>query len=93
MPNEVFQRGSNQNTVISVLPFVPWCAAEVKGSISLRRVCILNANYLVVCKLCKCNKIVGKLDWLSVLLSKGGKSSIYFDVARCETNDANRKNC
>lgn len=88
-----FKGVPNQNTVISVLPFVHWCAAEVKGSRSLRRVCILNANYLVVCKLCKCNRIVGKLDWFSALLSKRGKSSIYFDVARCETNDANGKNC
>lgn len=99
MQNEMFQRGSEQNTFTSfssVLPFVNGCvhsAAELKESISLRCLCILDASYLFVCKLCNCNRIVGVPPWLSMLLSKVGKSSIYFDIARCKTSDANKKNC
>lgn len=98
MQNEVFQRGSEQNTFISVLPFVHWCvhsAAELKGStlMSLRCLCTLDARYLFVRKLFNCNRVVGKPPWLSMLLSKGGRNSIYFDTARCKTSDANRKNC
>lgn len=98
MQNEVFQRGSEQNTFISVLPFVHWCvhsAAELKGRLlmSLRCLCILDASYLFVRKLCNCGRIVGKPPWLSMLLSKGGRSSMYFDTARGKTSDANRKNC
>ena len=49
--------------------------------------------FLVICKLVDHNrKIVDQIEkpqWLSVLLSRGEKSSI----ARCDTSDANRKNC
>ena len=45
--------------------------------------------FLVICKLVDHNRIVEKPQWLSVLLSRGEKSSI----ARCDTSDANRKNC
>lgn len=43
-------------------------AVELKGSTSLRCLCILNANYLVVCKLGNCNRLVGMPQWLRVLL-------------------------
>lgn len=56
-------------------PFVPWCVhsvAELKASIltSLRCLCILDASYLFVCKLCNCNRLVGKPPWLSMLFQK-----------------------
>lgn len=94
MSNEVFQRGSKPKYCYFCSSFCALVCSRIEGgSISLRCVRILDANYLVVCKLCNCYRIVGIPVWLSVLLSKGGKSSRYFDTARCETNDANRKNC
>ena len=49
--------------------------------------------FLVVCKFVNHNIIVEKPQWLSVLLLKGGKSSIYFGIARCDISGANRENC
>lgn len=71
MQREVFQRGSKQHAFILFF-LLEHCyvssAAELKGSILLRCLCIPNANYLVVCKLGNYNRLVGTPQWLSVLL-------------------------
>ena len=64
-------------------------AAELKESILPRCLCILDANYFLVCRLCNYNRILGKKpQWFRVLLYKRDKSSIYFNGVRCRTTDA-----
>lgn len=93
MPREVFQRGSKLHSFVLFL-LLEHCrvssAAELKGSISPRCACLLNANYFVVCVLGNCNRLVGPPPWLSVLhsffffftvlLLKSSKSSVYFAI-------------
>jgi len=82
----------NNNIFISSFLFVHWyvlSAAELKESILPRCLCILDANYFLVCRLCNYNRILGKKpQWFRVLLYKRDKSSIYFNGVRCRTTDA-----
>ena len=76
--------GRSSSCVIPV-PF----AAELKESVLPRCLCILDANYFLVCRLCNYNRILGKKpQWFSVLLYKRDKSSIYLNRVRGRTTDA-----
>lgn len=68
--------------------YVP-SAAELKESVLPRCLCILDANYFLVCRVCNYNRILGKKSqWFSVLLYKRDKNSMYSNRIRGRTTDA-----